>query len=358
MRYTPSITHLPNRYVAAHKNPQGAGDARPTALQIIQDEGLVGKLSHKVALVTGGTNGIGLELVRTLAKTGMRVFFTSRDPIKGQKVKAKLQSNDAHFKLEVVEMELKSLESVKGGAAFVLGKTNRLDVLMNNAGIAATPHGFTKEGFEQQFGVNHLAHFYLFQLLKPLLLYTAATFDVNVRIISTSSTSHTASTVLPDNSYDTASPNGKGYEPGVSYAHSNTAKIWFCNELERRYGSKGLHAISIQPGGCSSGLMDSSEEGSRAMLKKMIEMPHIKKIWKTIEQGAATNTLAAVGKDLDGVGGIYMEDCGLSKPIPDDLNWAGYGFKSWAFDEDGEKKLWTDSLKMVGMEDDLIQVAS
>ncbi|KAJ3958622.1 hypothetical protein N0V92_004801 [Colletotrichum tropicale] len=352
MHYAPNLPQIANRYASAHANPQGAGDARPTALQIIQDEGLVGKLSHKVALVTGGTNGIGLELVRTLAKTGMRVFFTARDPVKGQKVKEKLQSEDALFKLEVVEMELKSLESVKAGADFVLSKTDRLDVLMNNAGIAATPHGFTKEGFEQQFGVNHVAHFYLFQLLKPLLLNTAATHGVNVRIVSTASTSHTASTVLPENNYDTANPNGKGYEPGVSYAHSNTAKIWFCNELERRYGSKGLHAISIQPGGFTSGLMDSSEEHSKVMLNKMIQMPHIKKIWKSVEQGAATNTLAAVGKEFDGVGGIYMEDCGVSKPIPDDLHWAGYGFKSWAFDEAGEKKLWTDSLKMVGLEDD------
>ncbi|EQB52162.1 hypothetical protein CGLO_08239 [Colletotrichum gloeosporioides Cg-14] len=333
MHYAPNLPQIANRYASAHANPQGAGDARPTALQIIQDEGLVGKLSHKVALVTGGTNGIGLELVRTLAKTGMRVFFTARDPVKGQKVKEKLQSEDALFKLEVVEMELKSLESVK-------------------AGIAATPHGFTKEGFEQQFGVNHVAHFYLFQLLKPLLLNTAATHGVNVRIVSTASTSHTASTVLPENNYDTANPNGKGYEPGVSYAHSNTAKIWFCNELERRYGSKGLHAISIQPGGFTSGLMDSSEEHSKVMLNKMIQMPHIKKIWKSVEQGAATNTLAAVGKEFDGVGGIYMEDCGVSKPIPDDLHWAGYGFKSWAFDQAGEKKLWIDSLKMVGLEDD------
>lgn len=224
--------------------------------------------------------------------------------------------------------------------------------MLMTSGIAATPHGFTKEGFEQQFGVNHVAHFYLFQLLKPLLLNTAATHGVNVRIVSTASTSHTASTVLPENNYDTANPNGKGYEPGVSYAHSNTAKIWFCNELERRYGSKGLHAISIQPGGFTSGLMDSSEEHSKVMLNKMIQMPHIKKIWKSVEQGAATNTLAAVGKEFDGVGGIYMEDCGVSKPIPDDLHWAGYGFKSWAFDEAGEKKLWIDSLKMVGLEDD------
>ncbi|UQC89933.1 short-chain dehydrogenase [Colletotrichum lupini] len=353
MPYIPNLPQIPNRYAAAHANPQGEGDARPTALQIIQDEGLVGKLDDKVALVTGGTNGIGLEIVRHLAKTGMKVFFTSRNLAKGEKVKTQLQGEDASLRLEVVEMELSSLKSVKKGAEHVLDSTVRLDVLVNNAGIAATPRGYTEEGYEQQFGVNYLAHFYLFQLLKPLLLDTAANNNVNVRVVTTSSTSHTASTVLPENNYDTANPNGKGYEPGVSYAHSNTAKIWFCNEVERRYGSEGVHAISIHPGGFGSGLMESSDEETRKMLEKLIQMPHIRKVWKSVQQGAATSQLACVGKQYDGIGGFYMEDCGVSKPIPDDTNWAGYGFKSWAFDEEGEKKLWADSLKMVGLEDEL-----
>ncbi|KZL87919.1 short-chain dehydrogenase [Colletotrichum incanum] len=346
MPYMPNLPQIPNRYAEAHANPQGEGDARPTAFQIIQDEGLIGKLSDKVALVTGGTNGIRLEIVRHLAKTGMNVFFTSRDLAKGEKVKNQLQREDPSLKLEVVQMELKSLMSVKKGAEQIINNTNRLDVLVNNAGIAATPRGYTEEGYEQQFGVNYLAHFYLFQLLKPLLLSTAANHNVNMRDITTSSTSHTASTVLPENSYDTANPNGKGYEPGVSYAHSNTAKIWFCNEVERRYGSVGIHAISIHPGGVGSGLMEFSDEETRKMLEKLIQMLHIKNVWKSVEQGAATSVLASVGKEYDGVGGFYMEDC-------DDVNWSGYGFKSWAFDEEGEKKLWADSLKMVGLEDDL-----
>lgn len=134
MPYIPNLPQIPNRYAAAHANPQGEGDARPTALQIIQDEGLVGKLDGKVALVTGGTNGIGLEIVRHLAKTGMKVFFTSRNLAKGEKVKAQLQGEDASLRLEVVEMELSSLKSVKKGAEHVLDSTVRLDVLVNNAG--------------------------------------------------------------------------------------------------------------------------------------------------------------------------------------------------------------------------------
>ncbi|KAH8841027.1 putative secondary metabolism biosynthetic enzyme [Pyricularia oryzae] len=352
MRYTPKTPQIENRYAAAHADPQGAGDARPTAWQIIQDQGLVGKLGDKVALVTGGTNGMGLELVRTLAKTGMRVFFTARDPAKGAKVREMLRAEDASFKLELVVVELKSLKSVEAGARHILDRANRLDLLMNNAGIAATPHGFTQDGYEQQFGVNYLAHFYLFQMLKPLLLKTAAEHGVKVRVVSTSSTAHTASTVLPAGDYGTADPNGRGYEPGVSYAHSSTARIWFCNEAERRYGPRGLHAISTHPGGFASGLMDSADEQARAALARAIEMPHIRRIWKSVEQGAATNALAGVGREYDGHGGFYMEDCGVGRPVPDHLDWAGHGYKSWAFDEAGEKRLWLDSLEMLGLQDD------
>lgn len=369
MPYSPNLPTIANRYAQVHADTQGAGDARPTALQIIENEGLVGKLTDKVALVTGGTNGIGLEIVRTLAKTGMRVFFTSRDVAKGDRVKSQMLSEDKSVNIEVVEVELKSLTSVRKGAEAVLAKTQRLDVLVNNAGkneprmrqrarslthspgIAATPKGFTEDGFEQQFGVNYLAHFYLFQLLKPLLLHTASIHGP-VRVVTTSSTSHTASTVLPANNYNTAHPEGPGYNPGDTYAHTNTAKIWLCNEIERRYGSRGIHAISIHPGGFGSGLMESSEQHTREMLEKLIQMPHIQKGWKSVQQGAATSVLAAVGKAYEGLGGFYMEDCGVSKPIADDVQWAGHGFKSWAFDAEGEKKLWMDSWRMVGLSDD------
>lgn len=134
MSYSPSLPQITNRYADSHADPKGAGDARPTALQIVQDEGLVGKLTDKVALVTGGTNGLGLEAVRALANTGMTVFFTSRDVAKGEKVKAQLLSEDGNAKLEVVELKLQSLASVRNGVEAVLAKTQRLDVFVPNAG--------------------------------------------------------------------------------------------------------------------------------------------------------------------------------------------------------------------------------
>lgn len=219
------------------------------------------------------------------------------------------------------------------------------------AGVGAVPRAFTEDGFESQFAINYLSHFYLFQLLKELLLDTASSHGINVRVVATSSTAHTASSVLPENNYDSSNPQSRGYpDAGQTYAHTQTAKIWLCNEIERQYGSQGVHAISVHPGGFMSGLMASTEPKTRAYLEKMMQLPHIQKVWMTVEQGAATNIIAAVGKDYDGLGGFYMENCGASHPVSDDDRWPGHGFKSWAFDQQGEEKLWADSLKMVGLE--------
>lgn len=134
MPYSPNLPEVNNRYAAAYADPKGEGDARPAALDIIDDEGLAGKLSDKVALVTGGTSGIGLEIVRALAKTGMTVFYTTRDVTKGQYVKQQLLGEDPNYKLEVLQIELGSMKSVKKAAEDFLSRAHRLDVLMLNAG--------------------------------------------------------------------------------------------------------------------------------------------------------------------------------------------------------------------------------
>ncbi|POS68895.1 short chain dehydrogenase [Diaporthe helianthi] len=341
MPYSPDLPKINSRYTAAHADPQGQGDARPAALDIVEDEGLVGKLFDKVALVTGGTNGIGVEIVRALAKAGMTVFYTTRDVAKGQDVKKQLLGEDPNYKLEVVQIESSSLKSVKKAAEYFLGRAHRLDVLMLNGGVGAVPRAFTEDGFESQFAINYclsqakqyLSHFYLFNLVKDLLLETASTYNINVRVIATSSTAHTAPTVQPENNYDSHNPQGKGHpDAGQTYGHTHTAKIWLCNEIERLYGHKG----TVEP-------------VLREWLEKMIQMPHIQKLWMTVGQGAATNVIAAVGKDYDGLGGFYMENCRVSHLVPDDVVWAGEGVKSWAYDKEGEEKLWVDSMKMVGL---------
>jgi NAD(P)-dependent dehydrogenase (short-subunit alcohol dehydrogenase family) len=162
-----------NKYHAVHQTPNGPGDARPTAIQIVEDEGLVGKLSDKTMVVTGCSSGIGVETVRALHKTGATLFATARDLEKLKNVVDEIVASDPSNKapIHIIEMELSSLASVRKAAEEILAKSNgKVNILVNNAGVMACPEGRTEDGFETQFGVNHLAHFLLFEILKPALL--------------------------------------------------------------------------------------------------------------------------------------------------------------------------------------------
>ncbi len=179
---------MPSKYAEVHKpeNLAGPGDARPTALQIIEDEGLVNKMTDKVFLVTGASAGIGIETGRALAATGGKVFLTVRDMKKGAEAcKSFLEPG----RVELLEMDNTSLESVRSAAKAFLGKSDRLNVLVNNAGIMATPYEITKDGFESQFETNHLAHFLLFGLLKDTLI-KSSTPEFHSRVVNVSSSGH------------------------------------------------------------------------------------------------------------------------------------------------------------------------
>lgn len=206
-----------------------------------------------------------MEEVRALAMTGANVTFTSRDLAKGEKVRAEILENWAEPSVKpqvaVLKMDLQSLNSVLEAADEFKKSHDQLNILVNNAGIALTDEGRTKDGFEQQFGVNHLAHFYLFQLLKPMLL-NSTTPSFNSRVISVASSIHTMGSVkVGDYNLEKC-----GYDPFVGYASSKTCNIWMANELERRYGAQGLHSISVHPGGIETGLQASHAEGPAQMI--------------------------------------------------------------------------------------------
>lgn len=138
----------------------------------------------------------------------------------------------------------------------------------------------------------------------------------------------------------------------AAYAYSKTANIWFANELERRYGSQGIHALSVHPGGITETNFSTHHDPAiMEMMNGYLEQPHIKNALKSTEQGAASIVLAALGKDFEGVGGFYIEDCAKSPPLPDDAPLGTPGHKPWAYDEEKERRLWEDSLKMVGLAD-------
>jgi NAD(P)-dependent dehydrogenase (short-subunit alcohol dehydrogenase family) len=330
---------MPNKYTEAHKpaNLRGPGDARPTALQIIRDQGLEGKLPDKVFIVTGASAGIGPETGRALAATGGKVFLTVRDMKKGEEAcKSFLEPG----RVELLEMDNNSLESVRNAAKIFLSKSKTLNVLVNNAGIMAAPEGKTKDGFESQFGVNHLSHFLFFNLLKDTMI-ASSTPEFHSRVVNVSSMGHMGGEVQFGNyGFEDGS-----YNPWKGYGQSKTANIYMANEIENRFGSEGLHGYSLHPGGIWSGLQKYVPAETMAEWKAR---PGVENFIKSTEQGAATSVLAAVGREYEGKGRLYFEDCDLASPTENGQS----GYAKYAFDKEKEARLWNDSLKMVGLKDD------
>ncbi|GAQ78931.1 NAD(P)-binding Rossmann-fold superfamily protein [Klebsormidium nitens] len=337
----------PAPYAAVHATPNGPGDARPTAMAIIKDEGLVGKLKDKVILITGCSSGIGVETARALHATGAHLFLTVRNVGKGEKVVQDIVETDksgSGGKVELLRLELDSLASVRAAAAEFLSRSKKLNVLINNAGIMACPEGQTQDGFETQFGTNHLGHFLLFQLLKPLLL-TSSTPEFQSRVVSLSSTGHGFSGIH----FDDLDLKKAGYQKWVAYGQAKTANIYLATEIERRYGAQGLHATAAHPGGIiSTGLARHMEpEEVDSFLS-----PEWQKKMKDVEQGAATTVWAAVGKEWEGKGGKYLENVSESAKPKDEADPFSDGYAKHAYDAEAAKKLWAVSLELVGMEDD------
>ena len=331
---------MASRYAAAHENPQGAGDARPTALDIVKDEGLEGKLSDKVALITGCSSGIGIETARALHATGAKLFLGVRDISKGQSALSDILKPG---RVELLKMDLNSLDSVRAAAAEFLKKSDTLNLLINNAGIMATPEGKTADGFESQFGTCHLAHFLLFQLLKPDLIASSSS-SFNSRVIILSSSGHrTAGVRFDDYNFEK-----DDYSPWVAYGQAKTSNIYMANEIDRRYGTRGLHALSIMPGGIMTRLQTHVPES----IKALWDSDEVKKQFKSPQQGAATTVYAALSKEWEGRGGAYLEDCAEAK-LAEGTGPTAKGHAAHAFNEQGEKRLWADSLKFVGLEDDM-----
>jgi NAD(P)-dependent dehydrogenase (short-subunit alcohol dehydrogenase family) len=345
-----------SRYAEAHKlaNVRGAGDARPTALQIIEDEGLIGKLSDKVFLVTGVSAGIGIETLRALHATGAHVYGTVRNLAKGQPIVDEIlaQKHQAAGKIDLIQLELDSFESVRQAAQQVLSKSGgKLNVIVANAGVMHTPFGKTKDGFETQFGTCHLGHFLLFQLLKDALLASASP-EFPSRYVSVSSRGHRLGSVrFDDYNFDKEEYNG-----WVAYGQAKTANIWMANSIERHYGSQNLHATSVHPGFIAegSGLAKFLPE---EQIKRLEEDAETRKMMKSAGQGAATQVLAAVGKEWANNGGKYLSDCAETvswdeKSKEEGMTMMGNdGYQSWAYDEAGEERLWKESLEMVGLKE-------
>ncbi|KAK2775267.1 hypothetical protein FQN52_000720 [Onygenales sp. PD_12] len=334
-----------NPYQGLFDAPTGVGDQRPTAFQVIEDQGVIGSsYAGKVALVTGGTSGIGLETVRALHATGADVYFTARDVTKGETVRRDILSNSKGIgALGVIFMDMDSLESVRDAAKTFLEKSGKLNILVNNAGIMATPYSHTNEGFERQFGVNHLAHFLLTVLLLPTL-ESSVTPALASRVINVSSSSHRFALV----NFEHWNSNPVIYNGQVAYGQSKTANIWMANYLDRVYGPRGVHSLSLGPGGIWTGLTAYTAPD---LIEAYKSNPTVVQNMRSAEQGAATTLWAAVGKPWEGKGGEYLHDCTVAPLERGDMYtamspcaapWA----KGWIEDED---RLWKLSEKLVNI---------
>ncbi len=177
---------MASRYAASHLAANGPGDAHPTAVQIVRDESLVPGLLDEIVLITGCSSDLGIETARALAATGATLFLTIQDLWKGKEALSDILATDqAHL----LETDLESLASIRASTAAFLGQSSTLDVLIANAGVRHLPKGRTRDGLERQFGINHLGHFLLFNLLCPALL-ASSTPSFHSRVVVLSSTAH------------------------------------------------------------------------------------------------------------------------------------------------------------------------
>ena len=330
---------MTTKYAAVHESPNGPGDARPTALQIIEDENLTGKLVGKVILITGCSSGIGIETARALFVTGATLYLTARNIAKAKAALPDLISSE---RVNLLTLDLNSLDSVRVCAADFLSRSKTLNIFIANAGIMACPEGRTADGFETQFGTNHISHFLLFQLLAPVLL-SSATPEISSRAIILSSIGHRYSE--PD--FDNLNCEGC-YKAFNAYGASKTANLWTANEIDRRYGPKGLHAFAVHPGGIMTEL---TRHLPQDVVAGMGSDPNLEKILKTPQQGAATTVWAATAKALEGKGGKYLEECQISRPWIEADGQNGVGHSAWAYDEVKEGKMWKRSLELIAMAD-------
>ncbi|OOF90571.1 hypothetical protein ASPCADRAFT_510744 [Aspergillus carbonarius ITEM 5010] len=311
-------------YTQVHQSPSGPGDARPTAHQIIKDQHLENQWDGKTILITGCSSGLGVETAHALYRTGATLYLTARDIDKARVALADIASSPrVHF----LHLDLSSLKSVRACADAFQATSQTLHVLIQNAAVMACSEGRTPDGFETQFGTNHLGHFLLFHLLKPVLL-GSSTALFNSRVVIVSSIAHQYSAV----NFDNFNLDGE-YDAWKAYGQSKTANIWTANEIDRRYGAWGLHAWSLHPGAIATNLQRHVPEEQKRL---WIQDADAQKHWKSPEQGAATTVWAAVSTQLEGLGGKYLEDCAIVRGA---ANGQGSSLAAWTYDPVSETKL-------------------
>jgi NAD(P)-dependent dehydrogenase (short-subunit alcohol dehydrogenase family) len=306
------------------------------------DEVLEGAdLSGKRVLVTGVSAGLGVETARALAAHGADVVGAARDLTKATAATAKVRADAANGGgLELVELDLASLASVRACADALNADGRKFDLVIANAGVMACPFGKTADGFETQFGTNHLGHFVLVNRIASLM-------KPGSRLVNLSSAGHRYSDVdLDDPSFERTP-----YDPWVAYGRSKTANVLFAVEFDRRHKANGTRATAVHPGGIQTELSRHlTPEAAQQLIDRINAAnaaagePPFR--FKTIPQGAATSVWAGVVASAEQVGGRYCEDCHVAEIEPNPAKRGGV--KPYALNPETAKALWAKSEEMVG----------
>ena len=303
-------------------------------------------LKGKRVLVTGVSAGLGIETARALVTHGADVVGAARDLEKAKRATTEVSkaAKESGARFELIELDLASLKSVRAAADKLLADGRLFDVIIANAGVMATPLGKTVDGFETQFGTNHLGHFVFVNRIAKLI-------KEGGRLVNLSSSGHRFSNVdLNDPNFETTS-----YEPFVGYGRSKTANILFAVEFDRRHRDHGLRAAAVHPGGIMTELARHMPDGAiEAWVQQVQEQraaagePPFE--FKSIPQGAATSVWAGVVASADAVGGKYCEDCQIGELIAADspVSAISKGVRGYALDPENGKALWRKSEEMVG----------
>ncbi|MEU1496637.1 SDR family NAD(P)-dependent oxidoreductase [Streptomyces sp. NPDC005732] len=312
---------------AQHKIGSGFG-ARSTADDVLQGIDLSGKL----AIVTGGYSGLGLETTRALTAAGAHVVVPARRPDVAREAVAGIAG------AEVDALDLGDLDSVRGFAERFLASGRTVDIMIDNAGIMACPETRVGPGWEAQFATNHLGHFALVNRLWP------AIEDGGARVVSVSSTGHHNSGIRWDD------PHWRdGYDKWGAYGQAKTANVLFAVHLDRLGRDSGVRAFALHPGGILTPLqrhLPKEEMMERGWIDEN-GVPLNPDAFKSPAQGAATQVWAATSPQLDGLGGVYCEDCDIAEVTPE--GGERTGVREYAIDPEQAARLWTLSAELTGV---------
>jgi len=297
-------------------------------------------LSGKTVIITGAATGIGVETARALAEQGAEVVLAVRNQTAGDAAVADINQTAKGPKARLAQLDLSSQASVKGFVDTWGGQP--VDILINNAGVMACPQSYTHDDLEMQIGTNHFGHAALTLGLAPAL-EKAAKAGRTARVVQLSSIGHRRSDInWEDPQYRT-----RPYDKWESYGQSKTANSLFAVGFNARFKDRGVTANAVMPGGIMTPLQRHLPREEMIAFGWMDEAGKINDRFKTTEQGASTSVWAALAPELEGVGGLYLENCAQAAPAAKDK--PNEGVWPWAINPEGADRLWALTKATIGV---------